>query len=217
MTRTDWYFLRHGETEYNQKGLFQGRIDIPLNDVGRQQAEDARGEILAIGLVFDEVVTSPLVRAVETAEIISGIPKEQFRIDERIIEIGFGDFEGTSFRDPNSPIHQFNDDPASYQPLGNGETFDAVLKRTEGFLMEMRERSLDVDNGKHILIATHGGAIRSLYRTLTGLALSDFWNLRVGNCDLFHFAVIDGEIKECEPVLRHADPYDPHALAEGKK
>lgn len=216
MTHTDWYFLRHGETEYNQLGLFQGQIDIPLNEAGRQQALEAKEELREIGLVFDEVVSSPLIRAVETAEILSGIPRNRFRMDERILEIGFGDYEGTSFRDPNSPIHQFNDDPASYHPRGNGETFEAVLSRTESFLMEMKERSLTVDDGKKILIASHGGVIRSFYRTLVGLKLSDFWNLRVGNCDLFHFSVTDGLIRECDPVLRHADPYDPHALAEQK-
>ena len=66
------YVIRHGETDYNVRRLFQGQINTDLNDTGRAQARAAAEKIRAMGLTFDRVYSSPLQRAVETVEIITG-------------------------------------------------------------------------------------------------------------------------------------------------
>jgi probable phosphoglycerate mutase len=97
------YFIRHGETDWNASGRFQGTQEIPLNDKGRAQAVEA-GSILA-GLLAGEAcdaakldyVSSPLGRARVTMELVRGALKlapEVFVIDERIREIRYGDWEG---------------------------------------------------------------------------------------------------------------------------
>lgn len=63
--------IRHGQTDWNKQCLMQGSSDIPLNDVGRQQAHDTAAALKARGLSYDVVVASPLSRALETAQIIA--------------------------------------------------------------------------------------------------------------------------------------------------
>ena len=66
------YIVRHGQTQLNRKSVLQGRSDHPLNDVGREQAKSVGDAFRDAGIVFDRVYTSPLGRAVETAELIAG-------------------------------------------------------------------------------------------------------------------------------------------------
>ena len=86
--------LRHGATDWNRQGLFQGRTDIPLNDDGIAQAQAAAARLQDVP--FDRVVASPLIRALKTAEIISSARDKPLAIDDGIIECDFGSLEGLS-------------------------------------------------------------------------------------------------------------------------
>ena len=88
------YFIRHGETDFNKRCLIQGMSDIPLNDKGIHQAELAADWFKQQGIVFDEVFSSPLVRARKTAAIVSGRTFEEVHPDARIQEMDFGVDEG---------------------------------------------------------------------------------------------------------------------------
>ena len=87
------YLIRHGETALNAKGVMQGRLDEPLNENGRNLAVlTGRG---MRGIRFDACISSPLSRAVETAELVlreSG-NRLPIRFDERLLEMDFGDIE----------------------------------------------------------------------------------------------------------------------------
>ena len=83
------YVVRHGQTDWNLEGRFQGRIDIPLNEKGKNQAKKTKEKLE--GIEFDKVFSSPLKRALETAQIITNEPIE---IDNRIIERCNGQLEG---------------------------------------------------------------------------------------------------------------------------
>jgi broad specificity phosphatase PhoE len=87
-----FYFLRHGQTTWNVEGRFQGHTDIPLNDIGLSQAQDA-ATILARCPV-DLIVASPLIRARTTAEIVAAHLGKPLLMDDALKERHFGAFEG---------------------------------------------------------------------------------------------------------------------------
>jgi broad specificity phosphatase PhoE len=102
------YHIRHGQTEWNVLGRLQGTVDVPLNDRGRAEAENA-GTILA-GLLARagrdpsslNFVTSPLCRARTSMEIVRGVlklPPQQYGTDERLREIAYGEWEGLTLEE----------------------------------------------------------------------------------------------------------------------
>ncbi len=106
------YYIRHGETEWNAEGRFQGLRDIPLNDLGRTQAVTSGG-ILADLLARDgrdplslPFVASPLGRARLTMELMRGtlnLPPDDYAVDDRLREIGYGQWEGLTL--PEMQLH----------------------------------------------------------------------------------------------------------------
>ena len=84
------YFIRHGQTDMNNRKVLQGRSDHPLNDAGIAQAQKAAYELRHIS--FTKVYTSPLKRAIQTAEILA--PNAHAVIDDRLIEMDYGPYEG---------------------------------------------------------------------------------------------------------------------------
>jgi broad specificity phosphatase PhoE len=89
--------LRHGATDWNRQGRFQGRTDNPLNDDGIAQAHAAAEKLRAVAL--GHVVSSPLLRAVQTAKIIADIASRTVTLDHGLIELDFGSFEGQVVRE----------------------------------------------------------------------------------------------------------------------
>jgi broad specificity phosphatase PhoE len=89
--------LRHGATDWNRKGWFQGRTDNPLNDDGIAQAHAAAEKLRAVAL--GQVISSPLLRAVQTAEIIASVASKTVTIEQGLIECDFGSFEGKPVRE----------------------------------------------------------------------------------------------------------------------
>ena len=165
------YLIRHGETDWNKEGKLQGRVDIPLNAEGRHVAELTREALQEVP--FDVAFTSPLKRAYETAEIIlrgRGVPIIK---DDRIIEVGFGTYEGKKRKDWDENIKNFFLKSEAYVPLGDGETFEDVLEREGAFLKELFSDSRY--QGKTILITTHGAALSGLLTVIKGNSIEKFW------------------------------------------
>ena len=104
------FVIRHGETDWNKEWRLQGRTQIRLNERGREQARETAAGLKKQGIIFDRVYSSPLLRAVETAEILSGFTLENIATDERIIELCFGKAEGTTpdERKENPLLQGFN-------------------------------------------------------------------------------------------------------------
>src|SRR5699024_2329666 len=132
VAQTQLYLIRHGQTDWNLRAALQGRTDIPLNETGRRQAQEARQRLE--GVRFDAVYSSPLSRAMETAALVSGWPMEKIRTDQRLIEIAFGPYEGKDTHTLGPAFAPFFADPASYQPPEGGESLNSVLERTADFL-----------------------------------------------------------------------------------
>lgn len=143
------YLVRHGETDWNKKGLIQGHTDIPLNNRGLEQAGVLKNKLKHI--VFDEVFSSDLSRSVKTAEVIALEHKLIVQTTRVLRERRYGDFEGKSFE-------EFN------KLTVDAETDEEVTQRLITFLSEISA----VKPNKKVLVVSHGGAMRMVLNYLTG-------------------------------------------------
>ena len=138
------YVVRHGETNYNVEGRYGGRIDTSLNENGIMQARKLK-EIFK-DIKFDVVITSPLMRVIETANEITDIEKTT---DERIIERSNGELEGKLKSEIKEDI-DFND---PNKKRYNIESIVDFRKRIYNFLDEIKEKY----KGKNVLVVTYAG------------------------------------------------------------
>lgn len=170
------YIVRHGETEANKKGYAQGWTDVPLNENGRIIAElTGRG---LKGIRFDHCFSSPLIRAKETAGILLRESGNSVSIsfDDRIKEMNFGRFEGTSVRDER--VLQFLKAPMVDYKFPDGESLQEVMERTQEFLKALVAK----DDDKTYLVSTHGCALRAMLNFLYE-DKDDYWHGHVPyNC-----------------------------------
>jgi broad specificity phosphatase PhoE len=172
MPRPLLYFVRHGETDWNRERRLQGQHDIPLNDLGRTQAQRC-GEILRELLTrsdrqpaeFD-YVSSPLSRARETMELMRemmGVDPAAYRTDVRLMELSFGRWEGFTFADL-----QAREAPAL--AARERDKWGFVLPGGESYaLLEVRVRSWYQALERDSIVSAHGGVCRALIAHL-GLA-----------------------------------------------
>lgn len=176
MAQTQLYLIRHGQTDWNLRAALQGRTDIPLNETGRRQAQEARQRLE--GVRFDAVYSSPLSRAMETAALVSGWPMERIRADQRLIEIAFGPYEGKDTHTLGPAFAPFFADPASYQPPEGGESLNSVLERTADFLAFAASQH----EGQTLLVAGHGAALHAMLTAALANPLEKFWSVSLDNC-----------------------------------
>jgi len=163
------FLARHGETDWNRAGRWQGKTDIPLSDAGRAQARALAGLLAGRGIV--EVHASDLQRATETAAIVAemlGIAR--FNLDARLRERGFGCFEGFTREEcaaqhPEAWARYLADRRAT--PPG-GEPQPEVAARIVAALTEIARAPRA--SGEATLIVSHGGTIRTFIHEVTGSA-----------------------------------------------
>ena len=129
--------MRHGKTDWNLLHKLQGKTDIPLNDMGRQMARQARERYKDIH--FDVCYCSPLSRARETAKLVLEGRDVPIIIDDRLSEMGFGIYEGVQevFEKPECPVRVLFFNPEKYVAQGGAESLEDLLKRTNEFLDEV--------------------------------------------------------------------------------
>ena len=177
------YIMRHGRTDWNVRHKLQGRTDIPLNEEGRRMAEKAREEYRDVPL--DICFCSPLIRAKETAEIVLRGREIPIRTDDRLMEMCFGEYEGTenSFSDPACPINTLFQDPEEYtHSVGGAETFDELFARTGEFLREVADPL--IEQGKNVLIVGHGAMNLSIIGRIRNLPIREFWTPGIESCKM---------------------------------
>jgi broad specificity phosphatase PhoE len=161
------YLVRHGQSEWNVLRLTQGQTSHPrLTSLGREQAERAAsliGDDLA-GRPVTRILTSDLVRAVETAEVANKALRAPVAVDPRLREQHLGELEGRGYDETwaAAAAHDWSD-PAA--PLAGGESLMDVHDRMGAVLTEVAGR----DGGVTVLVS-HGDAIRAAIAHLTGVA-----------------------------------------------
>ena len=153
------YLLRHGETDWNLEGRFQGRMDIPMNDTGIAQIRHSVEVLAALSPDVDVILTSPLSRAQKSAEIAAdrlGIPREEIVIAPDFIERAFGEAEGT--------VTTQMWDEQVIASFSGAEKRDEVCDRAQQALFAAAEQYA----GRNILIAAHGAILKAVIAAVSG-------------------------------------------------
>ena len=169
------YIIRHGRTEKNRANVLQGRSDLPLNAEGVLQAERAAERLRHIR--FSHVFSSPLRRAVQTARLVA--PGREITVDERLIEMDYGPYEGVSFAELPPEIVSFFGDFAHISAPEGMESLASVVARAGEFIEDIR--GLDGD----ILVSTHAVAMKGILEYLTPLSGGSYWSRYIGNCAVY--------------------------------
>jgi ribonuclease H / adenosylcobalamin/alpha-ribazole phosphatase len=167
-----------------------GRYDAPLIEEGRRQAREANR--VFDGTPFDVVISSPLSRALETAEIIAGVSRDDIMVEEGCTERSFGEMEGLRSaqvrkRLPQVRYVRIGHVDYSLNPPG-GETFEQLHERARRFL----ERTLELHSGKEILLFGHENFLQQLHGVIRGLDPMESLEQPILNCELNQFCLDDG-------------------------
>ena len=157
-----FYLIRHGQTDWNAEGRFQGSVDIPLNDHGRGQAK-RNGEAFKVELPNVEgwqFMSSPLSRARETMEIVratSGLDPNDYALEPLLREVSYGDWERQTIEEISvtdaASIAKRAGNKWGFVPP-NGESYNMLADRVRTVLASLESPSV---------ITAHGGVLRSIY------------------------------------------------------
>ena len=171
------YFVRHGETFWNVENKICGATDIALTEHGHQQAVETGKIIKEKNLQFDEILSSPLIRAAETARHISEITGVPMRIEPRLIEQNFGKYESTAR------------DGAEFQKAkehfldryGTGESMMQLGQRIYNLLDDIRQ-----DEKTYLLVA-HNGIARVVQSYFYDMTNEEYAKFGVKNCAVLEY------------------------------
>lgn len=169
------YVVRHGQTDWNIQGILQGSTDIELNSTGIEQAKQT-AELLK-DINFSTICSSPLKRTIDTAKAINKYHNLDIITDNRIIERGFGNFEGT--KNVLSDISDYLDYELNLN-TNNVESIQTLFKRVNEFLFDIYNRYKDTDS--NILIVTHGGVSVAITAILNNTT-NNLASLGIKNCE----------------------------------
>ena len=180
------YIIRHGQTELNNANVLQGRSDCPLNETGVAQAREVGQRLMGQGIVFSYVYSSPLKRAIQTAELIA--QDKPIAVDDRLIEMDYGPYEGMDLEYPPPEIATFFSDFVNNPAPEGMEQLSTVVQRTGAFLEDIKELP------GNILISTHAIAMKGALEYLTPASKGSYWSKYIGNCAVYAATNIDGQI-----------------------
>ncbi len=174
------YVVRHGQTDWNVKNVFQGHIDTELNEIGIQQAKQTATKFQKIKP--DVILVSPLKRAIQTAEYISEVTGVEFSIEPCLIERYFGEMEGKANR-PDWNIQMMLDYQKNYDKE-HIEPIRELFKRIYKFLDKITKKYKD----KIIVLVTHGAVSQPIECYFNGepeiLDFEHLLPLTLKNCEV---------------------------------
>lgn len=165
------YMLRHGQTDWNAESRLQGQENTDITALGQAQA-DRNGKLLA-GLIRNpenfDFVASPLNRTRETMERVRAamdLPAKDYRTDERLLELHFGDWQGFTYdeleaRQPGVTLARARDKWNFLPPGKSAESYAVLARRVSAWLADVKRQTVCV---------THGGVVRSMFVLLEGMA-----------------------------------------------
>ena len=182
--------VRHGQTAYNAEVRFMGQLDIPLDEIGRVQAQ-----AVAKRLCLERPValySSGLSRAYDTASAIqSAIPSHpELRIDGRLTEGHFGEWQGKTYDSlkvkDTQRLAQWEADRLHVAPPG-GETLPQMAERVQAAYNDICAENRD----KTVIVIGHGGSLQVLIILALGLPLDAYWKLWVSNASVSELRIAE--------------------------
>lgn len=184
--------VRHGQTDMNKDQLYYGKIDVPINEVGREQARKACENLINLKIDYDKIYSSNQIRAYETATIVN-YKNIEIEKNEKIQEMNFGIFEGLNYKDVMEKFPEemelLKKDWKTYSYI-TGESPFQLQKRVIEFLNS-------IDKSKNNLVVTHWGVICSLLSWLFSNELDGYWKFQVENGGIVVINFVDNDY----PVL----------------
>ena len=178
------YLLRHGQTQYNLQGRVQGHCDSPLTELGASQAHAAGAWLAAQGVSFERIFSSPLGRALATAEVAreelaaAGLPAPAVEPVDGLIERSYGSFEGGPASDVPAELW----DPGETLVPYGGEGSAALRERIVATLTELMVSS----RAQTVLAVSHGSATLQFKRAWEHAARCP-QDVHLGNCCVLVF------------------------------
>jgi broad specificity phosphatase PhoE len=170
---TTVFLARHGESDWNAANRFQGRIDRPLTELGRQQAH-ALAEALAATAGLDAIYTSPLRRAFDTAEAVGARLGLDPVAAEELQEVDVGGWGGLTRDEVRERF------PAAFarwldggEGWEDGESYEEMAGRVLGWLL----RTAEAQPHRELLVVSHGGPIRAIQAAAAGLDVGAYRKL----------------------------------------
>ncbi|MGK0465144.1 alpha-ribazole phosphatase [Clostridium sp.] len=181
---TNIYLTRHGETELNMKKVYFGWTDVPLTLQGEAQCRVVAESLN--GIAFDSIITSPLIRTMQSSEIITGLNKNNFEIYPELKELNFGKWENLHYKEIekiyNNEWLEWAKDWQGFC-IPEGESFNTFYDRVKLCFNEIAEKY----KGKTILIVGHQGVLKIIATLILNLKAEEFWTLtfKFGTCKLY--------------------------------
>jgi probable phosphoglycerate mutase len=187
------YVTRHGETDYNVQKRYTGSTDIPLNTTGIRQAENLSNKLSDIK--FDIIISSPLLRAKQTAEIINKSFNTPIVIMDEFSEINAGVYEGLTRAEAQMKypevwarladfFRKSNSRPLDDAPTG-GETVMQFDTRITAGLNKLKAEYAE----SRVLLVCHGFTARAVNRQLMELSFKDMDAFVLGNCEIAEYKI----------------------------
>lgn len=175
------FITRHGQTDWNLYRKIQGKVDIPLNETGRKQAQRTRDDLAQIK--FDRIFSSPLCRAYETANIINEVHQLPIEKEKRVEERGFGEMEGAPIETVD---FRFFWRPEHEEKFPTCEKTSLFYQRVHDFI----EEAITKYQNETILVVAHGGVSLPFYTYFHGLPEEgDMRKYMLNNCEIICYEI----------------------------
>lgn len=188
MAGVEVWFIRHGETDWNRDDRILAATEVPLNDVGRSQARRLGARLARDGVRFDDVFTSDLGRARETAAL--AFPSRAVRVEPRVRELDYGVFEGHRWSDLTGDLArqatEWRTDPYRRRAPG-GESYDDVIGRVDAFRRA-------IPDGTRVAVVSHGGTIRCALYAAMRRPPRGVWSLEIANTGVTRIRYTDDAV-----------------------
>lgn len=185
MHETNILLVRHPETVGNVEGRLMGRNAAPFTEAGRLQLRRVPRKVASFQP--DVVYSSPLERALVLAERCARSAEAPLLVDERLIELHFGEAEGMTFEEIAEAGILFNFRSRSEPVAVGGESRKEIEERSAVVCDELTSR------GGRYTIVTHGGVFRACLVHLLGLPSDAIWSFHIHNAQLAHIRIIEGQ------------------------
>lgn len=177
------YLIRHGQTDANIEGIYQGNMDVELNDKGKEQAKRLAWRLR--NFPFDALFVSHLKRALDTANTILEYHDLTPKIKKDLEEISMGEWQGKTREEVKKTYAAFIKDRESKKdfytrPIPGGESYVAFQKRAVGVFEDILKET----EGKHVAVVCHGGIIKAVIGHLLSLDITRHRDFEIYNTSI---------------------------------